>query len=92
MDTTATLELVLRILCEASLEEHVDTVGRRSCAEKWKVEEITVKCGYDRRLHVLDVLEKLRDRCSLYKSAPVNKCNPMCKNKNDVPRPSRCIR
>jgi hypothetical protein len=90
MDTTTTLELVLRILCEANLEEHVDTIGRRSRAEKWKIEEIAVKRGYDRRLHVLDVLEKLRDRCSLTKSAPVNKCNTMCRN--DVPRPSRCIR
>lgn len=90
MDTTTTLELVLRILCEASLEEHVDTIDRRSCAEKWKIEEITVKRGYDRRLHVLDVLEKLYDRCSLTKCTPVNKCNSMCKN--DVPRLSRCIR
>ena len=74
VDTAPTLELIFRIYCESSLEEHVDTIGLRSRAEKRKIEEITVKRGHNRRLHVLDVLEELRDCCSLTESTPVNKC------------------
>lgn len=87
MDTTATLELVLRILREASLQEHIDTIGLRSRAEKREVEEVAVECSYDCRLYVLDMSKKSSDSCSLTKSAPVNRCDSL--RNDDAPRLSR---
>ena len=64
--TRAALELVLRILSETRLEEHVDTMRFRPRFEKGEIEEVAVERGHDRRFCGSDVFKESADCRRLY--------------------------
>ena len=63
VDACPALELVLVVLRESYLEEHIDPVDLGAGAEEREIEEVSVKCGHDGRLDVLNVREESLD-CS----------------------------
>jgi hypothetical protein len=67
MNTTPTLELVLRVSSKTDLVEHADTVDVRSRLDEREVERVAVERRHDGRLDVSDVLKPSTDQSGLKK-------------------------
>ena len=61
MDTGVTLELVFRVYGKASFKVHIDTMNFGTRTQEREIEEVSVKCGHNGWLDVLNVREESLD-------------------------------